>query len=67
VDESFIGGNPLNMHREHRLKLQRGSKASRKIAAMGMLDRETRRVQAKVIPTVKRDFLQAEILNAIEK
>jgi transposase-like protein len=67
VDESFIGGNPLNMHREKRLKLQKGSKASQKIPVMGMLDRETRRVRAKVIPNVKREVLQAEILEAIEK
>jgi transposase-like protein len=40
---------------------------SQKIPVMGMLDRETRRVRAKVIPNVKREVLQAEILEAIEK
>jgi transposase-like protein len=38
-----------------------------KTAVMGMLDRESRKVRAKVVPNVKRDVLQAEILNAIEK
>ena len=31
-----------------------------------MLDRETREVRAKVIPDVKRQTLQAEILNEID-
>ena len=34
---------------------------------MGMRDRETRRVRAKVIPNVKRVTLQAEILENIEQ
>jgi transposase-like protein len=33
---------------------------------MGMLDRELRQVRAKVIPNVKREVLQNEILNNIE-
>jgi len=33
---------------------------------MGMLDRESRQVRAKVIPNVKRETLQNEILNQIE-
>jgi transposase-like protein len=34
---------------------------------MGMLDRDSRQVRAKVITNVRRDTLQAEILNQIEK
>ena len=34
---------------------------------IGMLDREARQVRAKVIPNVKRETLQNEILNQIEK
>ncbi len=34
---------------------------------MGMLDRELRQVRAKVVPNVKRETLQNEILNQIEK
>ena len=36
-----------------------------KVAIMGMLDRYTRTVRAKVIPDVKRATLQAEILKNI--
>jgi len=32
---------------------------------MGMLNRETRQIRAKVVPNVKRETLQAEILNNI--
>jgi transposase-like protein len=38
-----------------------------KTAVMGMLDRESRKVRAKVIPNVKREVLQQEILSAIER
>ena len=34
---------------------------------MGMLEREVRKVRAKVIPNVTRETLQNEILNQIEK
>ena len=34
---------------------------------MGMLDRERRQVRAMVVPNVKRETLQAKILDGIEK
>ncbi len=46
-------------------KPQRGG--NQKAIVMGMLDRESRQVRAKVVPNVKRETLQAEILNQIEK
>jgi transposase-like protein len=67
VDEAFIGPKPQKMHRDRRLKLQNGTNARLKTPVMGMLDRDSRQVRAKVIPNVKRDVLQREILNQIEK
>ena len=67
VDETFIGGKPKNMHMAQRLKMQQGLHANPKMAVMGMLDRESRKVRATVIPNAKRDVLQAQILKAIEK
>jgi transposase-like protein len=76
VDEAYIGGKPKNMHHDRKLKLAqrksltpdwkgsgpRGGKA----AVMGMYDRESRQVRAKVVPNTKRETLQAEILKNIQ-
>jgi len=37
-----------------------------KSAVLGMYDRESRQLRAKVVPNVKRETLQNEILNHIE-
>jgi len=67
MDETFIGGKPLNMHRDRRLKLKVGMNGyAEKTAVVGMLDRESRQVRAKVVPNVKRETLQAAILDGIE-
>jgi transposase-like protein len=62
IDETFIGGKPKNMHRKRRLAL---GQEDHKTIVMGMLTRNTREVRAKVIPNVKRDTLQAEILKNV--
>jgi transposase-like protein len=68
VDETFIGGNPIKMHLDRRLKRKIGMNGyAEKAIVVGMLDRETRRVRAKLIPNVKRETLQAQILNGIER
>jgi transposase-like protein len=69
VDEAFFGGNPKFMHasRRNKLSIKRGINADHKTAVMGMLDRETRQVRAKLIPDVTRETLQNEILQAIDK
>jgi transposase-like protein len=64
IDETFLGGKPKNMHRAKRLELQ-AAMGSHKVAVMGMLDRDTRQVRAKLIPNVKRETLQAEILEHV--
>jgi transposase-like protein len=70
IDETFVGGNPKTMHAKRRnaLKLQySGNAHTAKVSVMGMLDRESRQVRAKVVPNVKRETLQEEILKNIEK
>ncbi|HEY1984941.1 MAG TPA: IS1595 family transposase [Terracidiphilus sp.] len=67
VDETFIGPKPQKMHRAKRLAMQNGVNARQKTPVMGMLDRESRQVRARVIPNVKRETLQSAILNQIEK
>jgi transposase-like protein len=70
VDETFVGGKVRNMHRSkvrEKYKGQATAGWSQKTIVMGMRDRETRQVRAKVIPDVNRETLQNEILANIEK
>jgi transposase-like protein len=67
IDETFIGGRAKNMHAVRRNSLKAGLKADHKTVVMGMLERNTRQVRAKVIPNVKRETLQKEILSNIER
>ena len=78
VDESFIGGKLKNMHRSRANRLNsvrasavadRGEYMTRyqnKTPVIGILDRESRKVRAKVIPNVKRETLQNEILSNVK-
>jgi len=76
VDESFVGSNPKNWHnskRENHRKTVRPARVrtyqnrfTHKTAVIGMLDRNTRQIRAKVVPNVKKDTLQKEILGTIE-
>jgi transposase-like protein len=73
VDEAFIGGKPTNMHKSRRLKLQqirgeqrRGDIYLGKTAVQGILDRELRQIRCKVIPNVRRETLQNEILKQVK-
>jgi ribosomal protein L14 len=75
VDETFVGGKMKNMHRKKAMALRANMPVDRmdghevrwdnKTAVMGMLNRQTREVRAKVIPNVKRETLQAEILKNV--
>jgi transposase-like protein len=67
VDETFVGPNTRKMHASKLAKRHLGTKYKMGIPVMGMLDRELRQVRAKVVPNVKREVLQNEILNNIEK
>ncbi len=59
IDETFTGGKTKNKH------LSQRNQTERKTIVMGMLDRESRQIRAKVIPNAKRETLQAEILNNV--
>jgi transposase-like protein len=75
VDDTFVGGKPKNMHKSRRLAIARiHSELPRwkqtdhypgKTAVMGILDRDTRQVRAKVVPNVRRVTLQGEILKNV--
>ena len=70
ADETRIGPNPHRMHASRRRKLQTGIGAGggyTKAMVMGLLERDTRQVRAKVVPNVKRETLQDEILKQVAK
>jgi transposase-like protein len=67
ADETFIGGLTKNMHKERKLRLvQQGGMHGGKTVVQGMLDRNLREVRATVVPNVKRETLQNEILNSVK-
>ncbi len=71
VDETFVGGKLNNMHKAKRKQLRETRNAiyeaghMNKTIVMGFLDRKERRVRATIIPNVRRDVLQAQILKEI--
>jgi transposase-like protein len=67
VDETFVGGRVKNMHRSKRSKTQAMQGGAGKAIVMGLRDRETRQVRAKVIPNTRRDTLQNAILDNVSK
>jgi len=71
ADETFVGGKIRNMHRKHVREKYKGlptaGNSPIKAVVMGMHDRETRQVRAKVVPNVNRETLQSMILANVEK
>ena len=72
ADETYIGGLAKNMHKSRKLKLQqirgeerRGDVYLGKTAVQGILDRDLRQIRCKVIPNVRRETLQSEILKQV--
>jgi transposase-like protein len=70
VDETFVGGKVKNMHRARRERFaaesgHRGGSTG-KTVVMGMLDRDERKVRASVVPNVKRETLQNEVLQNVK-
>src|SRR6266700_6728359 len=76
ADETFVGGTTSNMHKSRKLRMYQersntpnwkaSSKNPNKTAVQGILDRDARQIRAKVIPNVKRETLQNEILNNVQ-
>jgi transposase-like protein len=77
ADETYVGGKTSNMHKSRLLRLQ---KVKNEIPAWkntgayygkaivhGILDRDTRKVRAKVVPNVRRETLQGEILKNVKR
>ncbi len=70
MDETFIGGKLKNMHKDRRARFaaENGHTggATGKAIVVGMLDRDARQIRAKVVPNVKRETLQTEVLKNVK-
>ena len=66
ADETFVGGLSKNMHRERRIRYNQQGGNAGKTVVMGILDRDARTVRARVVPNVRRDTLQDEILKNVK-
>jgi transposase-like protein len=76
VDEAFVGGKIDNMHHSRAQAIRDAfpvdqtegyeTRQDNKTVVMGMFDRESRKVRAKVVPNVKRETLQKEILKNVK-
>src|SRR5450759_284667 len=72
VDETFVGGRIANMHKSKKARMaeikgqQLKGDHMNKTIVMGLLDRVLRQVRAKVVPNVRRDTLQNEILREVK-
>ncbi len=69
VDETFVGGKVCNMHKDRKQRMHTadpGGFQRNKTIVMGVLDRETRKIRANVIPNVNRETLQAEVLSQVK-
>jgi transposase-like protein len=66
-DETFVGADPRKMHARRREARYKALSARPKTPVFGVLDRELRQVRARVVPNVKRETLQNEILNQVHR
>jgi transposase-like protein len=58
ADETFIGGKIKNMHKSRKRRVQRDSQKGHKSIVLGLLNRETGEVRAKVSPSrMKKDVM----------
>jgi len=66
VDETFVGGRKQNMHLDKKVRYEAKGGASGKAVVQGILDRTARQVRATVVPNVRRETLQAQILKQVK-
>src|SRR5229473_2099319 len=72
-DETFVGGKAKNMHASRRAQFKAARESSmtgdanlvNKTVVWGILDRESRKVRATVVPKVNREALQTVVLDQV--
>src|SRR5262249_11186919 len=61
ADETFIGGKVKNMHKSKKHRVQRDSQKGEKSIVLGLLERETGEVRAKVSPNRRKHPIHENI------
>ena len=54
------------MHKGRRLSIEQSGPTANKTIVMGILDRDLRQIRTKVVPNVKRETLQNEVLKQVK-
>jgi len=65
VDETLVGGKAINMHKARRLRYEQLGGHHGKTIVQGILDRDLRQIRATVVPNIKRETLQNEVLKNV--
>jgi transposase-like protein len=65
VDETFVGGKAINMHKARRLRYEQMGGHHGKTIVQGILDRDLRQIRCTVVPNIKRETLQNEVLHNV--
>ena len=66
VDETFVGGKLRNMHKDKKVIYNKRGGSHGKAVVVGLLDRSARQIRATVVPNVKRETLQAQVLQHVQ-
>jgi transposase-like protein len=66
ADETYVAGLTKNMHKHRRLEVDGLGPYKNKTLVQGILDRNMRQVRATVIPNIKRETLQDEVLGNVK-
>ena len=65
ADETWVGGKSTTCTKSAACAISLSGAHHGKAVVMGMLDREQRTIRAKVVPDVKRETLETELLNNV--
>lgn len=67
ADETYVGGLARNMHKKRRTRVVQGKPVANKTPVLGMMQREPRRVVAKVLPNTTGPSIHPEIRKQVDE